>query len=133
MAKFQRDGGWVEKAIGSLVALAVRCLGSTWRIRTEGENPLLLGDGPQLGALWHRDLIPAAFVFRDRGFLVPISQSRDGNIASGIVTRLGYASPARGSSSKGGSNALRALVSELRAGNTAAIVLEPSLRAEVAA
>lgn len=124
MADVPRQGGWIEAAVGSLVALAVRCLGWTWRVRSEGENPLLLSDDAQLGAIWHRDLVAAAFVFRDRGFLVPVSRSRDGDLGSTIVRKLGYAAPARGSSSKGGSSALRALVRELRAGTTTAIITD---------
>jgi len=124
VAEVLRRGSWIEAAIGSFVALAVRCLGRTWRVRTEGENPLLLSDDTQLGAIWHRDLIAAAFVFRDQGFLIPVSRSRDGNIGSTIAMKLGYAAPARGSTSKGGSSALRALIRELRAGTTAAIITD---------
>ena len=102
----------------------IRGLGSTWRIRTEGENPLLLGKTAQLGALWHRDLLPAAFVFRDQGLLVPVSRSRDGGLASAIAVKLGYAEPARGSSSEGGAGAFRTLLRELRAGKTTAIITD---------
>ena len=94
------------------MAMAVRCLGSTWRIRTEGQNPLLASKNTQLGALWHRDLIVSAFFFRDQGFIVPISRSRDGNIAAATATHLGYAPPARGSSSSGGRGAFRKMVTK---------------------
>lgn len=124
MTKVRRRARWAEEAAGSFVALVLRGLGSTWRVRTEGENPLLLGDGAQLGALWHRDLLPAAFVFRDQDLLVPVSRSRDGGLASAIAVRLGYAEPARGSSSEGGTGAFRTLLRELRAGKTTAIITD---------
>ncbi len=115
---------WTEKFIGSFAALGIRCLGSTWRIRTEGENPLHSSEAAQLGALWHRDLLPAAFIFRDQELLVPVSRSRDGGLASTIAVKLGYAEPARGSSSEGGAGAFRTLLRELQAGKTTAIVTD---------
>ncbi|MCP4908080.1 MAG: lysophospholipid acyltransferase family protein [bacterium] len=120
----RRHTRWAEEIIGGFVALVIRCLGSTWRIRTEGENPLLSSDAAQLGALWHRDLLLAAFVFRDQEFLVPVSRSRDGGLASAIAVKLGYAEPARGSSSEGGAGAFRTLLRELQAGKTTAIITD---------
>ena len=58
---------------------------------------------------WHRHAIFLFYFFRnldDR--LIMISQSRDGEMTAGIARRLGY-TPVRGSSSKGGGQALQAL------------------------
>ena len=116
--------GWKHALGGALVARLIRILGATWRIHHRGRNPLQEGDTAQLGAIWHRDLIPAAYVFRDRGFLVPISRSEDGDFVTAVVLKLGYRMPARGSSSRGGSAALRAMVRQVRDGTTTSIITD---------
>lgn len=58
---------------------------------------------------WHRHAIFLFYFFRnldDR--LIMISKSKDGEMTAGIAGRLGY-TPVRGSSSKGGGQALQAL------------------------
>ncbi len=107
-----------------LLALAIRALGATWRIETRGLNPLLGRDEAQIGALWHRDLLTSTYYFRDQGFSAPISRSRDGDLAQQVAARLGYRDDARGSSSRGGTGALRALLTTLRRGHSVAIVTD---------
>ena len=63
-------------------------------------------------------------MFRDRGFLVPISRSEDGDFVTAVVLKLGYRMPARGSSSRGGSAALRSLVRQVREGTTTSIITD---------
>lgn len=58
---------------------------------------------------WHRHAIFLFYFFRNlEDRLIMISQSRDGEMTAGIARRLGY-TPVRGSSSKGGGQALQAL------------------------
>jgi hypothetical protein len=59
------------------------------------------------------------FVHRDEGIGVVISQSRDGELISRVVGGLGYVS-LRGSSSRGGAQALRAVVRHIRRGGDVA-------------
>jgi lysophospholipid acyltransferase (LPLAT)-like uncharacterized protein len=68
-----------------------------------------------VGAFWHEDLLSYASLFRHLGFAVLISRSRDGEIGTRIVRRLGFR-PVRGSSSRGAEEALRELVELARSG-----------------
>jgi lysophospholipid acyltransferase (LPLAT)-like uncharacterized protein len=78
----------------------------------------------QLAAFFHESLLPAAFCFRDRGYSVAISRSRDGDLIEATLRGLGYADAARGSSSRGGSAALLALVRKLEAGTTVSVLVD---------
>lgn len=105
--------------LGGLAALALRALGASWRVRSEGPDPFASGERPLLGALWHRGFLVAAALFRDRDAVVMVSRSRDGDWIEAVLRRLGYAASPRGSSSRGASTALRrqiALMSEGRIG-----------------
>ena len=96
-------------------ALLLRLLGATWRVRIAGLDPFAPGE-PVVAAIWHRGLLVAAYCWRNRGILVPISQSRDGDLVSAMLLRLGFAAPARGSSSRGATGLLRGLIRQVRAG-----------------
>lgn len=119
--------GFIVAAIGWLAALLLRAVGATWRIRLEGDNPLDdrgLDGHAKIGALWHRNILTAAYCFRDSGFVIGVSASRDGDLISTVLRGLGYAPPARGSSSRGGAAALRGLVRAARRGTTVAVVAD---------
>jgi lysophospholipid acyltransferase (LPLAT)-like uncharacterized protein len=113
----------LDRLLARVAAGALRLLGATWRIAVEGESPLDRGV-PAVGALWHRDLLVAAFLFRDRGIRVAVSRSRDGDRIAAVLTRLGFAAPARGSSTRGGSAALRGLLQALAEGRSAAVTTD---------
>ena len=66
-------------------------------------------------------MLIAAFVFRNSRFSVPVSRSRDGDLIAAILERLGYAPTPRGSSSRGGAAALRALVRLVEGGTSISI------------
>ena len=102
-------------------ALLLRVLGATWRVRTIGEDPLSRGD-PLIATAWHRGLLIAAYCWRNRGIVVSISQSRDGDLANSVVRHLGFAASARGSSSSGTTGLLRNLIRQLRAGQSVGIL-----------
>lgn len=108
-------------ASAALGALLVRALGATWRIRFEGEDPFAR-PGALLGAVWHEGFLVAAVAWRGRGIAVPVSQSRDGDLIDAILRRLGFAECPRGSSSRGGSEALRAMVRWVRGGGVLAVL-----------
>jgi lysophospholipid acyltransferase (LPLAT)-like uncharacterized protein len=89
------------------------------RIRVSGEEIALgcLTDyGRLIVAIWHQRFLPAlAYVTKFRRFdpIIMISQSRDGELAARLADRLGLV-PVRGSSSKGGTTALRAITEALK-------------------
>jgi lysophospholipid acyltransferase (LPLAT)-like uncharacterized protein len=93
-------------------------LGTSWRIRVEGRADV---PGERLYAGWHENLLLGAFLFRDRGLAIGVSRSRDGDRVSAVLDRLGYAKPARGSSSRGGAAVLRQLLRRLEQGEAVGI------------
>ncbi|MDP7033162.1 MAG: DUF374 domain-containing protein [Planctomycetota bacterium] len=73
---------------------------SLWKPLRRGEN--------LFAAIAHQDALIAAYEYRGSGFLILISQSRDGDLIAEISHRLGYGT-VRGSSSRGGRAAVREL------------------------
>jgi len=109
---------------GTLAAWLLRMLGATWRIEYIGEHPLRPGASHVVGALWHEGVLVAAHLFRDRDVVVMVSRSRDGDLIEAVLSRLGYARSARGSSSRGGTSALRAQIGLVRAGRSGALLCD---------
>lgn len=82
-----------------------------------------------IAALWHQRILPSlGYVKRFRGFnpCIMISQSQDGDLISPIAERLGLR-PIRGSSSKGGREALVTIVRILRASRAAVHIVDGPL------
>jgi len=72
------------------------------------------GEGrPVLFALWHGRLLPCSYYHRGEGLATLISQHRDGDYIAKIVEGWGIEA-IRGSSSRGGTAALRQMVRTLR-------------------
>ncbi len=119
--------GWWWRLWAAFVGLVasglLRALASTWRVQVRGENPLLRTD-PIVAGLWHRDMIVAAGAYRDLAASVPASQSKDGDLVSGALRRLGFGPVPRGSSSRGGVSVLRGLIRANRAGHHVALLLD---------
>ncbi len=111
-----------NRLLSLVLALALRLLGATWRFRIEGEDAFARGP-VHVGALWHADLVIAAWYYRDRGIVPTVSLSRDGDLFAAALHRMGFRS-ARGSSSRGGGELLRALIRSVRAGDTIAVPLD---------
>jgi hypothetical protein len=71
--------------------------------------------------MWHRNAIVGAYYFRDRNIGAAVSRSRDGELITRLLLRLGFRMPSRGSSSRGGAAALLGLVRLVEAGTTITI------------
>jgi lysophospholipid acyltransferase (LPLAT)-like uncharacterized protein len=111
--------------LGRLAAGLLRLLGRTWRVEVAGGDPRETEpDSAQLAALFHESMLPCAWLYRDRGYRVAVSRSRDGERIRSVLIALGYGEPARGSSSRGGSAALRGLIRHLEAGTTVAVLVD---------
>lgn len=112
----------------------LRALGSTWRWRVSGaehvEAIATAGHQPIL-ALWHGRILPAAQYFQHRGIVAMASENYDGEWIARILQKFGFGA-ARGSTSRGGSTALRQLVREVRANGVAFTIDGPRGPAEVA-
>lgn len=73
-----------------------------------------------LYALWHGRLLPLTYYHRHRNIAAIISQSEDGEYIARVVEGWGF-TPVRGSTSRGGGEALREVVRRVRAGQSVAI------------
>lgn len=71
--------------------------------------------------LWHGRLLPCSFYHRGEDLATLISQHRDGDYISGVVESWWGFRAIRGSSTRGGSAALRAIVRTLKRGTAVAI------------
>ncbi|PID27795.1 MAG: hypothetical protein CSB55_07710 [Candidatus Cloacimonadota bacterium] len=88
------------------VAAAFICIaGLTWRYKIHGE---IRPADRNLYIFWHRNIIPLAWNRSFEKIAIMISSSKDGELISGPVSVLGYI-PVRGSATRGGSKALRAM------------------------
>ena len=75
-------------------------------LRQNGEQNVVAGS-------WHRHAIFLFYFFRNLpNRLIMISRSLDGEMTAGIARRLGY-TPVRGSSSRGGGEALQTLIRKM--------------------
>jgi len=106
-------------------AWAIRLLGWTLRIRTEGGEQVdeLYRKGQHLIiAFWHGRQLMMPLAYRGPEAHILISQHRDGELIHRIVSRFGFRS-VRGSTTRGGAAALRDLI---RAGQSGAdLVITP--------
>jgi lysophospholipid acyltransferase (LPLAT)-like uncharacterized protein len=110
----------------ALAAAVVRALGLTLRLTIVGVDALMpawRARRPTIYALWHGRLLMVPWVSGKfasargaRTIRVLASRSRDGELIAGFVRHFGLES-VRGSSSRGGAAAMRALASALRAGD----------------
>jgi lysophospholipid acyltransferase (LPLAT)-like uncharacterized protein len=71
-------------------------------------------------AVWHGLMLAPIWTQRHRGIMALASEHGDGEIIARILERLGYAPPARGSSSRGGVRGLLTMVAALREGRSIA-------------
>jgi lysophospholipid acyltransferase (LPLAT)-like uncharacterized protein len=114
-----------------VAAVAVRALGATLRLTEDGVESmqaLWTARQPLIYAVWHGRILMVPWLNqrlrRTRGARAPrvlASRSRDGELVARWVAHFGL-SVVRGSSSRGGAEALRALATAVRAGQDVAVV-----------
>ncbi len=84
-------------------------------VNEEKWQSLLKSDRPVLLCAWHQQLFSAIRHFRTYSKFHPglmISQSRDGDLIAGVANKTGWHTP-RGSSTRGGKNAMAAMIKHL--------------------
>ncbi len=112
--------------IAAFVAPLLALLGRTLRWDVVGPDPLTsvapTGRLP-IYAFWHGRILPATFVFRNRGIVVMTSENFDGEWIARVIARFGYGA-ARGSTSRGGARALVRLKRDMEGGRPAAFTLD---------
>lgn len=101
-----------------LIAVLLRIFALALRFRIEDPENLLNRDPsqPRIWAFWHNRILMMPYLYArlcpGRRMLMMVSRSRDGEFITRIMNRFGI-DGARGSSSRGGSDALRELLREL--------------------
>jgi len=101
-----------------LVAGLIRALAWVLRFRLEDPENIFGRDPhqPRIFAFWHNRILMMPFLYEKycpgRRMLMLVSRSRDGELITQIMNRFGI-DGARGSTSKGGADALREMIREL--------------------
>jgi lysophospholipid acyltransferase (LPLAT)-like uncharacterized protein len=108
--------GWVVISIWSRT-LRIRHVNKAIpnRLLSEGKNVIY--------AFWHGRQFILFRSYRNSGIIIPASESRDGEIQAGILSRFGF-EVVRGSSKRKGDRALLGLVDGLRRGKTIAVAVD---------
>ncbi|EMY77127.1 PF04028 domain protein [Leptospira weilii serovar Ranarum str. ICFT] len=106
-----------------LVVNLQRLIGFTSRrinLGNESIEKLRKEKKPYILSIWHTNVLYSPYLNRNVGAAVLISESKDGDFINQVVHRFGNYS-VRGSSSKGGSKALKALITHLKKNLPAAV------------
>ncbi|ALA59923.1 lysophospholipid acyltransferase family protein [Nitrospira moscoviensis] len=115
----RRVENWLKFSLLPPVAAGViRAIGRTMRVETGGHGPVdkIYGEGRNIIlAFWHAQQLMIPLGYRGAGSHVLISQHGDGEIIARIIARFGHQA-VRGSSTRGGAGALRALIKLGRSG-----------------
>lgn len=114
-----------------LVALFIKLLMLSCRvIGIEGEEEMRKAveqaGGRAVYVTWHQRMPYHFHLFGSRHVTMMISQSRDGEYAARIATWLGFRN-VRGSSTRGGSKALKAIIDEIKTGETGGMLADGPL------
>ncbi|MGH7653059.1 MAG: lysophospholipid acyltransferase family protein [Gemmatimonadaceae bacterium] len=114
---------WRVRILLPIGLLLVGLLARTWRIRVrngEGWMRMRAEKKPWVFALWHAVLLPVAYKHSNEGVAVLVSQHRDGELIARVLAAWGN-STVRGSTTRGGSRALLAMIKELEQGVPVAV------------
>lgn len=110
---------WLERAGVALLETVLR----TVRVEREGGDEVTALERaglPYVAVFWHARLLPLAWAYRGSDIATLVSRSRDGRLIADVASRWGYRVE-RGSSSRGGTAGLRAIVRHLQAGRRVAL------------
>ena len=113
----------IIRLAGWAIALICRLWFCTLRVQWEhhglDNDPRGAGNRGRMFCLWHEDMLPLGYVCRNRGIFVLISRSKDGELITQVIERLGFQT-VRGSTNRGGASAAREIITGLH-GVSAAI------------
>ncbi|HEY3929527.1 MAG TPA: lysophospholipid acyltransferase family protein [Candidatus Koribacter sp.] len=109
------------------VSVLLRLIGATLR-PTMSFDPDTIDPGlteyhARIFPFWHRCALPAAYLFRNRNLAVMASRSTDGEYIARLIQKFGYLA-IRGSSSRGGSQALLELRTLIGNNGTAVFTID---------
>ena len=104
----------------------VGLIGRTLRMTITYEEGSIRGldsIAPGIYPFWHRCVLPATWLFRNRDIGVLTSLSRDGEYIARVIRRFGFV-PVRGSSSRGGQRGLLEMETMVKAGGAVAFTID---------
>ncbi|MGE0639108.1 MAG: lysophospholipid acyltransferase family protein [Thermoanaerobaculia bacterium] len=110
---------WRISPLSLLLSGLIRAIAATVTIRFHDDATIRQWERarrPFILAFWHRHLVLMRYAYRGMRMNVLVSQSWDGELTSRTLGRLGI-DTVRGSSSRGGANALRGAVRLAREGS----------------
>lgn len=116
------------RVIFPLLTLLIKVFLSTFRvIRVEGKDKmdeaLFQSGGRAVYASWHQRVVVPVPHLTESNVTVMISQSRDGEYAARFIRAFGFKT-VRGSSTRGGSDALSNLIQKLMEGSSGGMVVD---------
>jgi len=106
--------------------IAVLLIGRSLRWTIQGWESFqsaLASGKPPIFTFWHREIFSATWFWRQRGIVVMTSQNFDGEYIARIIQKHGYGA-ARGSSSRGATQALKAMIRAMRRGKPTAFTID---------
>jgi len=115
---------WWMGPASVLGAALLWLLARTWRVERHSEpgyEEAMRAKEPMLFAFWHARQLPLVWAYRGMGAVVLVSQHRDGELIVRILSRFGFGPSARGSSTRGGQEALLAARAAVQAGRLVGI------------
>lgn len=114
------------RAASFVFSVLINLIGKTLRFETEGwENFEQIERDGKIPILtyWHNRMFLFAYFWRKSGFVMMVSQSFDGNILSRLLQRQGFG-VSRGSSTRGGKEALGEMAEVMGQGIPTAITID---------
>ena len=116
------------KTLVPSVSLIAKLLMATWREvrvvgKKEAESAIEKAGGKAILAAWHQRVIYFAAHLRGTPLVVMVSQSRDGEYGAALIRSFGF-EVVRGSSTRGGANALRKLTERINHGAWGGMVVD---------
>lgn len=115
--------GWKQVLASALGSLMVRVWRATWRVDEEPRRPVRAraesGEGA-VWVMWHSRILLGAGTQAGQGLHVLISMHGDGELIARTVGKMGF-TPIRGSTTRGGREALHEAVRVLREGGQVAL------------
>jgi lysophospholipid acyltransferase (LPLAT)-like uncharacterized protein len=107
--------------------LAIALIGPTLRYSLSWEEgpspPDAIFEKPVIYSFWHRAVFPATWMWRKQAIAVMVSRSFDGEYIARVIERFGFVA-VRGSSSRGGAEALLGMKNVLERGETVAFTID---------
>lgn len=117
-SKIKLFKNFLNRILGVIFVHLINFIASTWRIRTKNATAYTLEeildeDEKCVFVFWHNKMLPAWYYLSDYNVAALVSQSKDGSILTSILELWGV-EVIRGSSSKGGKEALELLQEKVR-------------------